>query len=135
MDYWYVVETIHFFLGFIGCVFFPNVVINSYSLFPTLPTNEKTYEFIHVLAMFYLSFTVMCYGAIYNLVMTTNASLILSVFYGGLMVQDIIDILKIGYKSNPLRYMDTLIHLVFGFMNMYIYSYYLYEAIGGMIVV
>jgi hypothetical protein len=124
---WFLIESVHFFLGFVGCLFFPDIVINAYTLFPMVRTREQTYEIIRVMAMFYFSFMLL---SMFSFISTDVCEIdilfssTLVIFYYGLFFIDIHNIIKRGYEANKSRYLDTLIHIIFGTINLIYFCYY-----------
>jgi hypothetical protein len=122
---WFILETIHFILGSIGCIFKPNIVIQCYSLKPN-PISSQAIEVVHVLAAFYVQNSVLYGLSIQNEIFSHYASLILFIFYYLCVLYDIYDILFImrnhgenGYPVNypGYRWLDTFIHVVFGVIH------------------
>jgi hypothetical protein len=122
---WFIIETVHFILGSIGCIFKADTVIQSYSLKPN-PISSQAVEMVHVLAAFYVQNTVICGLSIRNEIFSHYTSLILFIFYYSCLLYDIYDILFImwnrGENGYPLNYpgyrwLDTFIHLIFGVIH------------------
>lgn len=128
---WFIVETIHFTLGSIGCLFKPETVIQSYSLRPN-PISGQAVEMVHVLAAFYVQNTVLCGLSILNENLSHYTSLVLFIFYYLCILYDIYDILLIRWRQNEsdyatnypgYRWFDTFIHIAFGTINTIYYSH------------
>jgi hypothetical protein len=129
---WSITEAIHFTAGFVGCLCLPNTVMKAYTLFPKVAPNQKAYEMIHVVTMYYLAFIVMAVRSALNEAEAYNFppmvldfaayhfAAMLIAFYGGLFLRDISDIIKIGYTSNPGRYADTAVHVIGGLVALYV---------------
>lgn len=63
----YIFETIHFFIGFLACIFDPETVINSYAVVPNTDYHKvfnlalnRDIEVAQVFTAFYLSFIILC---------------------------------------------------------------------------
>jgi hypothetical protein len=122
---WFTLETIHFMLGSIGCIFQPNTVIQCYSLKPA-PISNQAVEMVHVLAAFYVQNTVLCGLSIQNERLSYYASLVLFIFYYLCLLYDIGDIVFLvrnhGENDYPINYpryrwFDTFLHIVFGIIH------------------
>lgn len=124
IQYWFIIESIHFFLGLIGCVFLPDTVMEAYSLFPKVDPDEKAYEMMHVVAMYYLSFVALSVVSIGSFETAFSFAHALVFFYGGLFVYDVYDVMKIGYQTNTGRYGDTAVHVIFGLIALGFVIYY-----------
>lgn len=123
---WFIFESIHFLLGSIGCIFFPRIVINSYSLMkdPTTDMIKQSTEFIYVMSGFYISFLL---SSIISSIYHTYAeffSICLFSMYFTLFINDIISMYKVGYSNNKNRYIDTAIHVIFGIINLIMFIEY-----------
>jgi len=122
---WFILETIHFILGSIGCIFKPDTVIKCYSL-KSNPISSQAVEMVHVLAAFYVQNSVLCGLSIQNEKLSHYTSLILFIFYYLCVLYDIYDIVFImwnhgenGYPVNypGYRWFDTFVHVVFGVIH------------------
>ena len=122
---WFILETMHFIFGSIGCIFKPDTVIQCYSLKPN-PVSSQSVEMVHVLAAFYVQNTVLCGLSIQNEKLSHYTSLILFIFYYLCLLYDIYAILflirnhgKNGYPVNypGYRWFDTFLHIVFGVIH------------------
>lgn len=117
--YWFICEFVHFLCGTVGCFFVPGIVVKAYTLYPNTVTNLQTYEFMHVLASFYLGFCFLTFFSIFNIIVAFNVAYMLFIFYLSLFLQDLYDIFKVGYQSNTVRWTDTSVHVIFGLLNLY----------------
>lgn len=122
---WFIVETVHFMLGSIGCLFKSDTVIQSYSLKPN-PISSQAIEMLHVLSAFYVQNTIICGLSIVNEGLSHYASLALFCFYYLCLLYDIYDIIFLvrnhgenGYPVNypGYRWFDTFIHVSFGVIH------------------
>jgi hypothetical protein len=108
---WFIVETVHFFLGALGCTFFPKIVINSYSINRD-PIQQQGLELVEVLSSFYIAFTAMGIVAIVNDDFSHWYSMGLFIFYSICMVWDMKTIINLRGKYPGYRILDTSIHVV-----------------------
>ena len=120
-DIWFTIETIHFLLGLGGCLIDPLFVMNAYTLHPKEVPNIRAYEMMRVVAMYYATFVALSYYSTFNPYVRKFFSAALVIFYGGLSVYDLYDIITISYSPNIGRYADTAIHLIFGLIAGYKY--------------
>jgi len=120
-DIWFIIETIHFILGLGGCLINPRFVMNAYTLHPEDVPNVRAYEMMRVVAMYYSAFVALSYYSTFNTFVRKYFSITLVIFYSGLSIYDLYDIITIGYSANTGRYADTVIHLVFGLVAGYKY--------------
>lgn len=121
--YWFLVESIHFLLGSIGTLLQPQVVINSYCMYPRSPAAPQSLEMVNVLSAFYIQNFVLAVISASNVEFGHYYSYGLSFFYALCFVWDIVGIVKKGWDQYPrYRWLDTGIHVVAGLCNWYYYK-------------
>lgn len=124
---WFIVETLHFIVGFICFEFMPTFGMNQYTLNPDVAPNEKAFEMTQVVNSYYQGYVVIAFFSILNLNTAIAFATALIVFYGRLTIYDARDLMTVGYHDNPIRYLDTAIHVAFGLVSLYIVCYHLFS--------
>ena len=125
---WYIVESIHLFLGIIGCLFYPEIIQETYLLSPLKESDELT-EMTHLLGTFYVLIFVLCLTGCLKWKKETKyqaeiRSTAMSSFYGSLFLLDIYRAWNQLDDFNLNHYLDVCIHLVAGL----IWTYWLYRV-------
>lgn len=126
MSILFLIEFLHFLAGTYGFFFDPQYVINSYTLHPEITSNVQTFEMMRVSAVFYLSFVLVCLINIIDVYLNLYTSIMFTVFYFAFILYDVNDIVKYGYSTNKSRYMDTAVHVIMGFVHLYMVVKFFY---------
>lgn len=116
LQYWFIIEIIHFILGGIGCLIFPELIFNSYNLIEN--ADDRTIiPFVIMLGAFYVEMIFMSFVSYVNIIVASKFSIGLFCFYFLLFLIDVKDFCKVTYKYNKLRWIYAFVNFTFGIIN------------------
>lgn len=124
----FAIESVHFLLGLIGCLFFPATVIGTYTSHPKVQPSPQAFEMVEVLVSFYLVMFLVSVKACFFQPIWKFVLTVYFVFYSSLFVRDVYVYSYNHFEQNTMnKYIDSSIHLVGSVISLiYILSYKFY---------